>query len=79
MAFNDYIQGLENISIKVTPLSLRPGSAHNLADILSPNLEMLEPTAEKKELKESDYPNCIKRILYSATIRNRQLRLATIY
>ena len=69
------MQGLENISIKVAPLRLKPRAAHSLQDVLCPDPGMLEQTAEKTELRDSDYPNIIKRILYSGAIRQRELRL----
>ncbi|VVB78680.1 Uncharacterised protein [uncultured archaeon] len=69
------MQGLENISIKVAPLRIKPGAAQSLQDVLCPGQGILEQTAEKTELRDSDYPNIIQKILYSAAIRHRELRL----
>ena len=73
MSFQDYIQGLEHISIKVTPLRLK--GAKTLGDVLCPDPAMFEPISEKTELRDLAYSECIKKILYSEAMRHRESRL----
>jgi len=69
MSFIDYMQGLEVISIKLTPL---------IKD-RSLNPPQLIPYSERTELRDSNYlPDCMKRAIYSEIQRLRDRSLGTI-
>jgi hypothetical protein len=68
MSFQDYMQGLEKISIQVTPMRRNRTS----------NPYVLEPSGEKTELRDSDYPGCMKRIFYQGTQNSRYRNLRTL-